>query len=241
MATQATPAEALPNTASAPALFDHLLPTGRERTMAATVIGLAHQARAVHISNAFLRTASDEATIAHEQRVTYAAVIIGSRLGYGYSTLLPLAISGLTHDIGKADPQIQPIIHSPVNLRDPDIDEPTKRRFRRAQERHTDLGAAILSRLTWPNQAHQAMAVEGAGGHHYFKPNRYGIEPKEFVEETQVLAAADMLDAIASPRPYKPAFDHETVVEEVTGEFQGEPHILEACFPELRTRRQVVL
>lgn len=241
MATQAMSVEALPQPGTAPTTFDHLLPTGRERTLAATVIGLAHQARAVHVSNALLRTAGDQGTIDHERRVTVAAVIIGSRLGYGFTTLLPMAIGSLTHDIGKADPQIQPIIHSPISLRDPNTDESTKKRFRRAQERHTDLGAAMLSRLMWGNQAHQAMAVELAGGHHYFKPNPYGIPPEEFVEETQVVAAADMLDATASPRAYKPAFDHETVVEEVTGEFQGAPHILEACFPEPSARRQAVL
>lgn len=251
MATQALSAESLPNTAPAPTIYDHLRPTGYEQTIAATVVGLAQKTRVVHMSNGLLRQVGDQDTITHQNEVALGGAVLGLRLGYSYGALLAIAIGDLVHDTGKGDLQIQrTVVNSPTNMRDPNVDEPTRTRFRRAQERHTELGAEILDRVTsWPADYEQdermvatkSMAVEFAGGHHMYKPAPYGIPPKRFVEETQRLAVVDILHAIVSARVYKPAFSPDVVVEEVAGEFRGEPHILEAAFPELSSRRQPVL
>lgn len=243
MAIQAMSVEALPHPGTAPTTFDHLLPTGRERTLAATVVGIAQQARPVHVANAFLRTALDQDTIDHEVRVTATAVIVGSRMGLTLEQLVPLAIGGLCHDIGKADPSIQPYVKSPTNLRDPSVDEKVKKRFRRALNSHAALGAAMLDRLTWQDSYQQATAVALAGGHHTRKKqDPYGIEPEEeFKEAVEVLAVSDMLDAVATARAYKEADAHDTVQETVSQEFRGDPTILDYAFPDRRPRATAML
>lgn len=145
----------------------------------------------------------DPYTTGHQQRVAQLAEAIGRRLGLSEEELGGLYTGGLVHDIGKINvpaeylsrpgslpTEVHAVIRMhPVNgweiLRDIEFTRP--------------IGDMIL-------QHHERL--DGSG-------YPYGLKGDQIILEARILAVADVLEAISSFRPYRPALGVEVALDEV--------------------------
>ncbi len=135
----------------------------------------------------------DPYTAGHQTRVGALGAAIGNQLGLDSETVGLIHKSGQVHDIGKVAIPAD-ILTRPGKL-DPLEFELIKR--------HTLVGADILSKasLPWPisdvaKQHHERM--DGSG-----YPN--GLKGNEIIKPAQIIAVADVVEAMSQHRPYRPA------------------------------------
>ncbi len=147
--------------------------------------------------------AKDPYTRTHSIAVADLAEGIGQRLGLPDKTLSALRTAALLHDIGKIGIP-DAILTKPGRLNDVEFDE---------VRRHPETGAAILG------HAKQFADVRPMILHHHehYDGNGYPshIAGVRIPIGARVLAMADALDAMLSPRSYKSAYSIERVVEEI--------------------------
>jgi putative two-component system response regulator len=137
----------------------------------------------------------DDETGQHTRRVGERAAVLGAALGLPPATVELLRHTAPLHDVGK-------IAIPDAILRKPG---PLAAAERKAMERHTLLGASILS---GGGSAAMRMAEEIALGHHERwdgagYPLRLAGE--EIPLAARIVAVADVYDALAHDRPYRAA------------------------------------
>jgi len=145
----------------------------------------------------------DSYTAGHQRRVTQLALEIGRRIGLLDETLEGLRVAGLIHDIGK--------LAIPSEL----LSKPSKlstAEFRLIQS-HPDVARSILSSVEfpWPVAAIVFQHHERVDGSGY----PLGIRGDEILLEARILAVADVVEAMASHRPYRPALGIDAAVAEI--------------------------
>jgi len=150
----------------------------------------------------------DDDTHEHTERVAWVAVQIGRALGIAEPRLDLLCQAAPLHDIGKIGIS-DAILLKPERLTD---DE------RRAMERHTLIGADILSGSDSPVLR---MAEEIALTHHERwdgdgYPN--GLSGEAIPLLGRIVAIADVFDALTHSRPYKEAWSIGRAVAHIRGE-----------------------
>lgn len=146
----------------------------------------------------------DPYTAGHQRRVTELACAIGIRLDLPEETIEGLRVAGLLHDIGKMAIPAE-ILSKPIRL--------TEVEFSLIQ-RHPQVAYDLLKGIhfQWPVaqivlQHHERMDGSGYAN---------GIESKEILLETRILAVADTVTAMAAHRPYRPALGIDTALDEIT-------------------------
>jgi HD-GYP domain-containing protein (c-di-GMP phosphodiesterase class II) len=115
-----------------------------------------------------------------------------------------LRLAGLIHDVGKIRVPAE-ILTNPDGLSNAEFD---------IVKTHSSMGYEILKTLDlpWPiaqivRQHHERM--DGSG-----YPD--GLTGNEIITEAKILAVADVVEAIASHRPYRPAYGVEKALEEIS-------------------------
>lgn len=145
----------------------------------------------------------DPYTAGHQRRVAELARLVGDKLGLSADELQGLYIGALLHDIGKiATPES--ILTKPGRL---------------AQEEwsliqvHTHQGHEILRETTlpWPVAEMALRHHERLDGSGY--PD--GLSGGELSQEVRILGVCDVVEAMSSRRPYRPARSREEVVKEI--------------------------
>ena len=161
----------------------------------------------------------DPYTAGHQKRVALLAQAIGKKLGLSKETIETLRISGLIHDIGKmATPTA--ILSKPGIL--------SKNEFALI-EGHAGVGSQILSEVAFPcpvaeivYQHHERL--DGSG-----YPR--GLSGCDIRLEAGILAVADVVEAMSSHRPYRPAHGVPSALEEIS-RHKGtlyDPKVVTAC------------
>jgi putative two-component system response regulator len=145
----------------------------------------------------------DPYTTGHERRVGDLAVEIAARLGYDEEKLSGLRIGGYLHDVGKIALPAE-ILTKPGRLTDIE--------FMMIQA-HTQIGFDILSGIDFPWQVAEMARqhherVDGSG-----YPR--GLVGDEILPEARILAVADVVEAMMSHRPYRPAIGLEAALGEI--------------------------
>ncbi len=145
----------------------------------------------------------DPYTAGHQERVASLAVKIGEELGLDEDSLEGLKLSALIHDIGKISIPAE-ILSRPGGL------EPELFSIIRT---HPRSGYDIISGIEFPwplaevvLQHHERM--DGSG-----YPD--GLRGDEIILEARILAVADVVEAMASHRPYRAGLGFEKALEEV--------------------------
>lgn len=137
--------------------------------------------------------AKDDTTAAHLRRVQIYASEIGKELKLSEDGLKALEAAALLHDVGKlAVPEY--IISKPGKL--------TEEEFEKMKV-HPIVGAEILERVQFPYPV-----VPIVRSHHEkYDGTGYpdGLAGEQIPLGARILAAVDCLDALASPRQYRPA------------------------------------
>lgn len=145
----------------------------------------------------------DPYTAGHERRVGLIAGAIGRELGWDEERCDRLELIGLVHDIGKIAVPAE-ILSKPGRL------TPVEMQLIRG---HAQAGYDILKDVPFPfpvaeiiYQHHERL--DGSG-----YPR--GLKGEEILPEARVLAVADVIESIASHRPYRPARGLDVALDEL--------------------------
>ena len=145
----------------------------------------------------------DPYTAGHQRRVTQLACAIAREIGLSGEQITALRLAGLIHDIGKVRVPAE-ILTNPDGLSEAEFT---------MIKMHPVLGYEILKTmdLPWPiadiiHQHHERM--DGSG-----YPS--GLSAKGIIVEARVLAVADVVEAISSHRPYRPAHGVDQALDEI--------------------------
>ena len=146
----------------------------------------------------------DPYTQGHQRRVMDLARAIAVELGIEGESLRGLCVAAEVHDVGKIRVPIE-ILSKPGRLTDPEW---------QLVKQHAEAGYDILKGIAFPwpvadivRQHHEKM--DGSG-------YPLGLVREDILPEARVLCVADVVEAMASHRPYRPALGVEAALDEVT-------------------------
>lgn len=161
----------------------------------------------------------DPYTSGHQERVTQLACAIAKELGLEEDRIQGLYFASVVHDIGKISVPAE-ILARPTQLSD--------KEFELIKE-HPQAGFDILKDIEfpWPIADIVVQHHERLNGSGYPK----GLSGEEILLEAKILAVADVVEAMASHRPYRPAMGIEAALKQIEKN-KGILHdskVVEAC------------
>lgn len=160
----------------------------------------------------------DPYTAGHQRRVAELACAIAEEMGWPRDKIEGLRLGGMIHDLGKiAVPS--DILSKPGKI--------TSAEFQVIQS-HTTTGDEILRDIPFPwpiadvvLQHHERM--DGTG-------YPQGLSGEEIIPEARIMAVADVVEAMASHRPYRPALSIDVALGELQEHSERyDPEVVEAC------------
>jgi putative nucleotidyltransferase with HDIG domain len=165
-------------------------------------------------------------TAGHQQRVTQLACAIAEVMGFGKMQIDGIRIAGLLHDIGKIAIPAE-ILTKPNRL--------TAAEFNLIKS-HAQLGFEILKDIEfpWPVAEIVLQHHERLDGSGYPQ----GLKDGEILLEAKILAVADVVEAMSSYRPYRPARGIEITLDEIS-QNRGklyDPDVVDTCLKLFRER-----
>jgi len=146
----------------------------------------------------------DPYTAGHQKRVTELALAIADELGLPEDRKHELRLAGLLHDIGKLAVPAE-ILSKPTQLTETEYaltqaHPATAYEILRQVEFEGDVGTIVL-------QHHEQ--IDGSG-------YPAGLRGDEILLEARILCVADVVEAMASHRPYRPALGIDAALEEIS-------------------------
>jgi len=164
-----------------------------ERTLSGTINALAAMAES-----------RDPYTSGHQKRVTILAVAIAQDIGLDENIIEAVRIAALVHDIGKINVPSS-ILTRPGKISDIEFD---------MAKIHPSVGYEILKNIDfpWPIADIILQHHEKLDGSGYPK----GLKEKDIKIEAKMLAVADVVEAMSSNRPYRPALGLDEAIKEIT-------------------------
>jgi len=161
----------------------------------------------------------DPYTAAHQRRVTQLACAIIKEMGLPKEQAEGTRVAGLMHDIGKMSIPAE-ILAKPSKLSETEFD---------LIKAHPQVAYDILKSIDFPwpvadiiLQHHERL--DGSG-----YPN--GLKGEEILLEARILGTADVVEALSSHRPYRPALGIDKALEEIEKN-KGtlyDPEVVDAC------------
>jgi putative nucleotidyltransferase with HDIG domain len=146
----------------------------------------------------------DAYTARHQQRVADLACAIAEELGFPKRKVKGIRMAAIVHDIGKISTPVE-ILNKPTRL--------TELEFSLIRK-HAQIGSDILKaiKFPWPIaeivlQHHERINSSGYP---------FGLSGEKIVPEARVLAVADVVEAMASHRPYRPALGIDRALDEIS-------------------------
>lgn len=161
----------------------------------------------------------DPYTYRHQCRVADLATLIAKELGMSNENIEAIHISGVLHDIGKIYVPAE-ILNKPGKLSDLEF---------KLIKTHSRVGYNIVKPVEFP------WPIADAIWQHHERLNGkgypQGLSGDNICLEAKILAVADVVEAMASHRPYREALGLEAALKEIA-ENAGvlyEPEVVEAC------------
>ncbi|CAM2972584.1 sensory protein (PAS domain) [Legionella steigerwaltii] len=145
----------------------------------------------------------DPYTAGHERRVGLIAKAIGEEIGWSAERCASLELMGLVHDIGKISIPAE-ILSKPTRLTEAEM---------ALVRGHPQAGYDILKEVPLKEPVAEVILQhhERLDGSGYPR----GLQGKEILPETLVIIVADVLEAMSSHRPYRPALGLDAAVAEI--------------------------
>ncbi len=161
----------------------------------------------------------DPYTAGHQTRVTDLACIIAKEMSLSKEQIEGLQMAGLIHDIGKILVPAE-ILSKPGKLTEIDFSMIAT---------HPKVAYDILKDIEFPYPVAQIVIQH----HERMDGSGYpaGLTAEEILLEAKILAIADVVEAIASHRPYRPALGQDKAIEEIS-QNRGvlyDPKAVDAC------------
>ena len=161
----------------------------------------------------------DPYTAGHQRQVSELTTATARRMGLPESTIDGLRLASIIHDVGKVQVPAE-ILSKPGRL--------TPLEFALIKE-HAQVGYDIVKDIDfpWPVADIVLQHHERLDGSGYPK----GLRADEILIEAKILAVADVLDAMMSHRPYRPALGLDAALAELEAG-KGtlfDPAVVDAC------------
>lgn len=161
----------------------------------------------------------DPYTAGHQKRVALIACEIAQEMGLSKEQIEGIRVMGFLHDIGKIVVPAE-ILSKPGRINEYEF---------HIIKAHSQVGYDILKgiELPWPVALATIQHHERLDGSGYPR----GLKGDEIILEARILAVADVLEAMASHRPYRPALGLDKALEEIRqkkGIFY-DPEVVDAC------------
>lgn len=168
----------------------------------------------------------DPYTFGHQQRVANLARAIATEMGLSKDKIEGIRTAGVIHDIGKISIPAE-ILSKPKKLTEDEFN---------LVKMHPKIGYDILKHIDFPWPVAQIVYQH----HERMNSSGYprGLSGKRILKEAKVLAVADVVEAMASHRPYRPALGIDKALEEISqksGCFY-DPKAVDACFKLFREK-----
>ncbi len=166
----------------------------------------------------------DPYTAGHQERVAQFACDIANEMGLSKDRIEGLRLAALLHDIGKIRIPVA-ILNRPKKLLDVEFD---------ILKIHPEIGYNILKNIPspWPfaeiaHQHHERL--DGSG-------YPQGLSGDEILLEARILAVADVIEAMSSHRPYRPALGINAALTEIEKykNIHFDPNVVDAALQVLR-------
>lgn len=176
---------------------------------------------------AYVVETRDPYTAGHQQRVAALAREIALEIGMEEEKIEGLYLAGIIHDIGKISIPAE-ILTKPTKLSEIEM---------RLMQGHPQTGYEILKNIPfpWPIARIVLEHHERLDGSGY----PMGKSNGEILIESLILAVADVVEAMASHRPYRPALGIEPALLEVESKkgIKYDPSAVDACVKVIREGR----
>lgn len=161
----------------------------------------------------------DPYTAGHQRRVAQLACALAQEMGFSPDQLEGIRVMGFLHDIGKIGIPAE-ILTKPRQLNEFEAN---------LVKAHVEIGYAILKDLEFPWPVAQAILQH----HERLNGSGYpsGLSDREIIPEARILAVADVVEAMASYRPYRPALGIDLALEEISLNRGAlyDPEVVEVC------------
>lgn len=168
----------------------------------------------------------DPYTAGHQRRVSDLACAIAVEMGLSQDRIDGIRIAGIIHDIGKIHVPAE-ILSKPKALSSIEFD---------LVKTHPQVGYDVLKAIDFPwpvakivLQHHER--IDGSGYPHRLSKNGILLEAK-------VIGVADVVEAMASHRPYRPSLGIEQALSEISDKrgIKYEASIVDACLKMFREK-----
>jgi len=161
----------------------------------------------------------DPYTAGHQRRVAALAIAIATDMGLSLEKIKGLHMAAVVHDIGK--------IHIPAEILS--TPSPLSSAEYEIIKTHPKAGWEVLKKIDfpWPVAEMVYQHHERLDGSGYPR----GLKGDEILLESRILMVADVIDAMSTHRPYRPAFSLLTALQEVM-EHKGtlyDESVVDAC------------
>jgi putative nucleotidyltransferase with HDIG domain len=172
----------------------------------------------------------DPYTAGHQQRVSEIAVLIARELGWDEKRIEGVKLGALVHDIGKLAVPIE-ILSKPGKLLPIQFD---------LIKMHPEEGYEILKDIEFPWPIAQIILqhhkrIDGSG-------YPQGLRDDQILDEAKIIGIADVVEAIASHRPYRPALGVDVAISEIE-KYKGtlyDAHIVDTCVKILHENKDLL-
>ncbi len=146
----------------------------------------------------------DPYTAGHQKRVAQIACAVAQEIGFSEKQIEGIRVTGFLHDIGKIVVPAE-VLSKPTKLNEYEFS---------MIKAHAQAGFDILKGIEfpWPVATAVLQHHERLDGSGY--PS--GLSGKDIILEARILAVADVVEAMVSHRPYRPAFSIDYALEEIS-------------------------
>jgi len=145
----------------------------------------------------------DPYTAGHQHRVAGLACAMAEEMGLPDSVIDTIGMAGRVHDIGKISVPSE-ILSKPSRLNENEMN---------LIKDHSNVGFAILNKVRF-----QSPIAEIVRQHHErMNGSGYpeGLSGQDILPEARIISVADVVEAISSHRPYRPALGVDKALEEI--------------------------
>lgn len=149
--------------------------------------------------------ARDPYTAGHQKRVSALAVAIGKELGVSEKELEGILMAGMIHDIGKISIPAE-ILSKPSKLTDIEF---------ALIKTHPKIGYVIMQDVDFPWSIAQIVVQH----HERMNGSGYpdGLKGDAIIPAARIICVADVIEAMASHRPYRPSLGIDAALDEISG------------------------
>jgi len=171
--------------------------------------------------------ARDPYTAGHQRRVADLAVNIAQEMGLLENVIAGIRMAGLIHDIGKLAVPAD-ILSKPSKINDLEY---------QLVKTHPEVGYDILKNIEFP------WPVADIVLQHHERMNGSGyprkIKGPDIIIEARIINVADVVEAMASHRPYRPSLGIEKSLEQISKNrgILYDDEVVEACLRLFREKR----